>query len=243
MPAIGVDIGGSKIRGILWNGKRVIQAHEFPTPKNKNDFKKRLVALISLLSRQKPVVGIGIGAAGIVEKTTLLFSPNIPYIKRFDFRSLCPRSLPLQMDNDARSFARAEFLQGAGRGSASLFGLTIGTGVGRAYGKNGRVIKIKKFEYPERWERRYQAIRDRGDDRRLAKFLGEKLAALMKSFRPAVVVIGGGVMRRRGFLTKLQAELKAHGLACKLRRSAFGKDAAALGAALLFNNFPTINSD
>lgn len=235
MSVIGIDIGGTKIRDVLWNGKRVVRAREFPTPKNRRDFEGKLLALVPQLANEEHVGAIGIGAAGIVQKRTLLFSPNIPYIKNFDFRSLWPRSIRLRLDNDARCFARAEFLIGAGRGSKSLFALTIGTGIGRAYGSQGRIIKIKRFEFPERWEKRYQAIRDSGDYERLAEFLGEKLAALIKPFSPEVVVIGGGVIERRGFFPRLQVALKAHGLDCAIRRSRLGKNAVALGAAMLFS--------
>src|SRR3990172_2092763 len=142
---IGVDIGGTKIRGVLWNGRKVVRAHEFPTPKNKKDFKEGLATLIAHLSGENPVRAIGIGAAGIVEKTTLVSSPNISYIKNFAFRPLRPRSIRLRVDNDARCFARAELLSGAGRGAKSLFALTIGTGIGRGGGTGGKKINKKKI--------------------------------------------------------------------------------------------------
>ena len=232
---IGVDIGGTKIRGVLWNGKKVVRAHEFPTPKNKDDFKEGLATLVSHLSREKPIRAIGIGAAGIVEKTTLVSSPNISYIKNFAFRPLWPRSIRLRVDNDARCFARAELLSGAALGAKSLFALTIGTGIGRAYGKNGKIVKLKRFEYPERWEKEYQHLRDMPADRKLANFLGEKLSLLLQPFDPGVIVIGGGVMERRRFLHRLQTAFKARGLKAKIRRAILHKNAVAVGAALLFN--------
>ena len=236
MAIIGIDIGGSKIRGILWNGWRVIRALEFPLPKNKNDLKKRIVALISLLSRQELIGGIGIGAAGIVGKTTLISSPNIPYIKNFSFRSLWLRPMVLRVDNDARAFARAELLKGAGRGAKCLFALTIGTGIGRAYGINGKVIRVKKFEYPEPWEKEYQAIRNGRDDKRLANFLGEKLSPLLKPFDPEVIVVGGGIMERHGFLPRLETAFKARDVTAKVRRATFRKNGVAIGAALLLSD-------
>jgi predicted NBD/HSP70 family sugar kinase len=235
MLVIGIDIGGTKIRGILWNGKRVIRAHEFPTPKNKKDFKKRILTLTASLAHQTPLCRIGIGAAGIVEKTTLISSPNIPYIKNFPFKILWPHSMGLRLDNDARCFARGEFLWGAARGARSLFALTIGTGVGRAYGKNGKIIKIKKLEYPEPWEREYQLIRNTRDDKALANFLAQKLSQLIRPFNPKVIVIGGGVMEHRSLLQKLRAALKARGLSARVCRSALGSNAVAIGAALLFD--------
>jgi len=235
MLVIGLDIGGTKIHGILWNGKRVVQAHEVPTPQDQNRFEETLVALVNLLRGRREIEGIGIGAAGIIEKTTLIFSPNIPYIKGFDFRPFSAGSGRVRVDNDARCFARAEFLKGAGRGAKSLFALTIGTGIGRAYGKNGKIIKLKRFEYPERWERRYQAIRDLRDNDRLIEFLSQRLVPLMMPFRPEVVVIGGGVLERHGFLPRLRRAFATHGLKSKIRRSRLGKNAVAVGAALLFD--------
>ncbi|MBI2538411.1 MAG: ROK family protein [Deltaproteobacteria bacterium] len=211
MPVIGIDIGGSKIRAVLWDGKQVARARELPTPKSKNDFQRRLVALASSLHRHE-VEGIGIGAAGIVKGTVLLFSPNI----------------------HARAFARAELLRGAGRGARRVFALTIGTGIGRAYGKNGKIIRIKRFEYPEPWEKEYQAVRDRRDNRRLAEFLGKRLAPLMQPYRPEAIVVGGGVLGRRGFLRLLEAAFGSQGVRARLKRARFRKNGAAVGAALLF---------
>ena len=236
MPVIGVDIGGTKSRAVLWNGKKVVQAREVPTPENKGDFEKTLLELTSLLSRSARVEGVGIGAAGIVEKTTLLFSPNIPCLRNLDFRSLCPRSIPLRVDNDARAFARAELLRGAGRGAKSMFALTIGTGIGRAYGRKGKIVKLKRLEYPEPWEREYQAIRNKRDDKRLANFLAEKLSPLLKPFEPEVIVLGGGVMERHRFMQRLQTAFRARGVTAKVRRAALHKNSVAVGAALLFSN-------
>ena len=68
--------------------------------------------------------------------------------------------------------------------------------------------KIKNFEYPEKWEREYQKIRDRKDYEKLAMFLGEKFSVLIKKYKPEAVVLGGGVLGKRGFFEKLREELK-----------------------------------
>jgi predicted NBD/HSP70 family sugar kinase len=235
MPAIGIDIGGTKTRGILWNVRTAVRAHEFATPKNPSAFASELLALCDGLAATEDIGGIGIGAAGIVDKTILLASPNIPYIRNFDFRSLWPRPMPLALDNDARSFGRAEFLTGAGRGFNRVFVLTIGTGIGRAYGRGGKIFRVKKFEYPEEWEKEYQMIRDGGDYGKLAEFLGRRLAGLMLPFKPEAVVIGGGVVERQGFFLQLRSALKAQGLDCTIRRSRLGRNAVAIGAVLLLD--------
>jgi len=235
---IGIDIGATKIRAIRWDKEKVARSLESATPKNPDDFREKLVALVASLAGRNTVRGIGIGAAGIVEGTTLLFSPNIPCIRQFNFRRLYPSAMPLRVDNDARCFGRAELLRGAGRGSGGLFALTIGTGIGRAYGKNGKIITLKKFEYPEPWERRYQILRDRRDDKRLARFLAEKLASLLAPYRPEGIVIGGGIIERKGFFKKLRAAFKGGGFELEIRRARFRKNAVALGAALLFKPAP-----
>ncbi len=230
---IGIDIGGTKIRAILWNGKRVVRAREFPTPKNETEFREALRHLAASWDRKSSTRGIGIGVAGIVERSVLRFSPNIPYIKNFDFRELLS-GLSLRVDNDARCFLRAELFRGAGRRAESLFALTIGTGIGRAYAKNGKILALRAFEYPEPWEKRYQILRDRRDDQKLARFLACRLAALVNPYNPERIVIGGGVMKRKSFLEELRAALQREGCDSEVRGARFGKNAVALGAALLF---------
>ena len=230
---IGIDIGGSKIRGVLWDGRKALRGRQIATPKNIDDFREVLVTLADRLAGRRGARAIGIAAAGIVERTTLLFSPNIPYIRNFEFRSLWPRSVLVRLDNDARCFARSELLRGTRQRSTTLFALTIGTGIGRAYGKNGRIISLKKFEYPEPWEKEYQAVRDKSSDKELAKFLANQLTPILRPLEPDVVVIGGGVTKRPDFLQKLQAALKAAGLAGKVRGVTLGNNAGAIGAALL----------
>src|SRR3989344_3693085 len=58
-PAIsaGIDIGGSKIRAVLWSGKKVIKTKEVKTPKNLVAFK---IVLKKLLGNSVAKLGIAI---------------------------------------------------------------------------------------------------------------------------------------------------------------------------------------
>lgn len=221
-PIIGVDIGGTKIRSILWDGKRAIKIQEFKTPKNLTAFKK---ALRKLIDNSIPITRIGIGVPGAVSGNKILFCPNIKYLKKVDVRSLMldVGRKTIKLDNDARCFARAEC------GKKRCFAVTLGTGVGRAFAKNGKVLKIKKLEYPERWEKDYQKIRNSKNNRALVNFLAKKLTGRFKEYNPATIIIGGGVSERKGFLAELR---KASRLPVK--KSKLGKNAAAIGAVLLF---------
>ena len=83
--------------------------------------------------------------------------------------------------------------------------------------------KIKKFEYSERWERQYQKLRDSKNNKRLSAFLTAKISVLIKKFKPEVIIISGGVSTRKN--------LK---LGFPHKKSKLGKNAAAIGATMLF---------
>ena len=240
---VGIDIGGTKTRGILWDGKKILRKRKTKTPQTRAGFENGLKKIIAGLSRGKKIAGIGIGSASVVSGTTLKFSDNIPKVKNFDFNNLrdfIPQvagfhPAKIKVDNDARCFARGEYLLGAGCGFKSLFALTVGTGIGRAYGQNGKILKIKKFEYAESWEREYQKIRDRKNDTELAEFLGKHLSKLLKPYSPEAVVVGGGVaLDRKNFVSKLKKEFAKNDLKASVLKSRLGDYSAALGAALLF---------
>ncbi|MDP2909540.1 MAG: ROK family protein [bacterium] len=210
---IGIDIGGTKMRGILWNGKKVLKFVEFSTPNNLKDFESNLKKIVNYLGRENK---IAVGAAGIIKSNILVKSPNIPYIKNFKF---CADKL----DNDARCFARTErsLLK-----TQNIFFITLGTGVGRAVVEGGEVLKIKKLEYPETWERQYQKICDIKDDDRLAEYVGRKIVDLAKTYKPEVIVIGGGILNRKGFFGKLKRDIDI-----SIKRAVCRKNAVAIGAA------------
>lgn len=217
------------MRGVLWNEKKVLKAREMATPKNLIDFKSTLIKLIKSLGKTDK---IAIGVAGVVNGSKLVESPNIPYIKHFDFsdmNKLVFNFNKMVLDNDARCFGRAEYKMSSTAGKITTFFITLGTGVGRAVGQNGRILKIKKFEYPERWEPKYKKIRDSKSNKRLAEYLSKKLTKLIKPYQPQIIIVGGGVSTRKGFFAEFK---KTSRLA--LKKSRFGKNAVAVGAAELF---------
>lgn len=225
---IGIDIGGTKMRGVLWNGKKVLKALELETPKSLTDFKSTLVKLVKFFGKASK---IAIGAAGVIQGTKILQAPNIAYIKNFDLSDMDEfTSYQKVLDNDARCFGRAEYKIGSETRKKKVFFLTLGTGVGRAVGKNGKILKIKKFEYPERWEQEYKKFRDSQNNKKLADYLGKKLLKLIKPYQPQIVIVGGGVLARKGFFAEFKKTSRT-----QLQESRFGKNAVAVGAASFFN--------
>src|SRR3989344_2129429 len=231
---IGIDIGGTKILGVLWAHGRITRKKEDLPRDGRGKAAQRLRKLVRSLEGRRPVARVGIGAAGVVHGTKLVASPTIPAVKNFDFQQLWP-SRNLRVDNDVRCFARGEVVFGAGKGAKKVFALTIGTGIGRAFAHGGKVATIQRLEYPEAWERAYQRVRDSKRPAILAEFLAEKLAPLLSRFDPDVLIIGGGLGIKKNFYDRLEKELKNRGVKGEIRRSKL-KSAAALGATLLFRS-------
>ena len=215
---VGIDIGGSKIRTILWNEKKILSAKEVKTPKNLNLFKKELFNLVSAFKQFR---GVGIGVPGVSRKTTFVEAANIAYIKNVDFKDIF-KDIRIKIGHDARCFALAENKAG----KKNILFIILGTGVGRAVSKNGRILNIKKFADPDPWEKKYQKIRNGKNDNLLAKFLAEKFESYIKTYKPDLIIIGGGVLERKGFLEKLRKAFKI-----PVQKSKFGKNSAAIGAA------------
>ncbi len=233
---IGIDIGGTKIRSLLWTGTSLKSILQFKTPASRLKFIKLIKKIVNYYLTRYQVYSLGVGVPGSIARHLVLFCANIDYLKKFDFKKNIPELKKIRLDNDARCFARAEYLKGAGQGVDDVLALTIGTGIGRARVRANKIIQSTRFKHSEVWEKEYQEVRDSLDTNQLLVYLASKLELLIKEFRPAVVIIGGGVLKaQRGrFFYKLKRKLLAQGVRAKIKKAALKDNAAALGAALLF---------
>lgn len=84
---IGLDVGGTKITGILFDGKKVVRELTVVTPKSLAQFKKSLSKLVEFLAFNHRVKGVGVGVAGIVntKSGTIQYSPNMKFLAGFKF--------------------------------------------------------------------------------------------------------------------------------------------------------------
>lgn len=148
---IGIDVGGTKMAGILFDGKNVVADYVLATPQDNLDhFLIMLQALIEpLLDKARElkakVAGVGLGVAGVInyEENKMLKAPNIPIIDGAKLADLLSAriGLPVVMDNDCNCFIRAEALAGAAQKYKNAYGIIIGTGIGGAWWFNGEVYK------------------------------------------------------------------------------------------------------
>jgi len=150
--AIGIDIGGTKVAaGVVDAEGRVVARARRETPTRSPQAVEDLIAdLVEELSARHDVVSVGIGAAGFVDATrsTVLFSPHLAWrdeplreavelrVRERLGRRVGRRTL---VENDANAAAWAEYRFGAGRGEPHLVVITLGTGIGGAVVRDGRL--------------------------------------------------------------------------------------------------------
>ncbi|HEY9676732.1 MAG TPA: ROK family protein [Drouetiella sp.] len=151
--AVGVDFGGTKISAGVVNldtgrlvsaaKKKTRQVHE------ETDVVKRIISVIdeSLAEANvdpKRVIGIGVGAAGMVnrQKGILLAAVNIgandlpltePLSKHY--------GIPSKLGNDVEVATLGELAFGAGRNCDDFVCIFVGTGIGSGIVRNGKLIR------------------------------------------------------------------------------------------------------
>ena len=148
---IGIDVGGTKMAAVLFDGKNVVADYILATPKDDLEhFMIMLQALVEpLLEKAKElkvkVKGVGLGLAGVINYTEgkMIESQNIPVINGAKVAELLQQriSMPVAMDNDCNCFVRAEALVGAAKNYKNVYGIIIGTGIGGAWWYNGDVYR------------------------------------------------------------------------------------------------------
>ncbi len=144
-PAIGVDVGGTKVLGVVVDAAgRVLAEERRPTPtESPEELCATIEEVVSVLGadgewRDAP---IGVGLPGLVDRGGVLrFSPHLPAARGLDLRAHWPSRWPgPRVVNDAAAAARAEGAWGAGRGLDDFLFVALGTGIGGALVRDGVV--------------------------------------------------------------------------------------------------------
>ena len=146
LPAIGIDIGGTKVAGgIVAPDGTILDTARRATPgKSVSATEDAIAAVVDELADRHagPLVGVGVGAAGWFDRTgdTVLFSPHLAWRNQPLRKELADRlQRPLWVGNDANAAAWAEYRYGAARGSNSMLMITLGTGIGGGIVIDGRL--------------------------------------------------------------------------------------------------------
>jgi fructokinase len=142
---IGIDLGGTKIEGIVLDGSGEAARLRVDTPRG--DYAATLGAMAALVDALERQTGtgatIGIGIPGTISPSTgLVKNANSAWLighpLQTDLEQLLAR--PVRIANDANCFAISEATDGAGEGAEVVFGVIIGTGVGGGITVKGRIV-------------------------------------------------------------------------------------------------------
>src|SRR5260221_13442872 len=126
---IGVDLGGTKIEGVVLDARGTMRARRrVPTPRD--DYSATLEAIASLVGELEREAGergtVGIGMPGALSPATgVVKNANSVWLNRPPFDRDLSRLMgpPLRLANDTDCFSLAEALDGAAAGVAVLLGL------------------------------------------------------------------------------------------------------------------------
>ncbi|MDF1666952.1 MAG: ROK family protein [Planctomycetota bacterium] len=150
--ALGVDLGGTKILGLIVDQQGKIHGEQsLPTPIGSADFLlDALSTVVKKLTQQcaeeklGTILGLGVGAPGPLNpKDGLIYTmPNLPGMENYPLaKELTQRTgLETRLENDANAALLGEVYFGAAKGHSDAVMLTLGTGVGGAVFAAGQMV-------------------------------------------------------------------------------------------------------
>lgn len=208
MNALGVDIGGSGVKGAVVDleaGSLVTERFRVPTPQSTpSDVLDVVTSIIGHFDWDGPV---GVAVPGVVREGVVRSAVNLAGDwARFDVRGYLSDRYghPFHILNDADAAGLAEARYGAGRGArGTAMMLTFGTGIGSALIVDGVLVPNTEFghlEYNGMELEHYAAGRlfeEEGMELDIwAERANEVVSHLDYIFSPSLIIIGGGISER-----------------------------------------------
>jgi polyphosphate glucokinase len=205
MKALGIDIGGSAIKGAPVNtltGRLLAERHRIEVDRNMTPAAAaRVVAEIAAHFKWRGRIGVGF--PGAIEKSTIRTSANLhPRFVVCDGGKLFGRATGCRvaMINDAAAAGIAEMRFGAGRGfMGKTLLLTLGTGIGTCLAYQGVVLSLELGHFPWKGGRDAEkyvshAVREREalSWEEWGGRLHEFIAELERLLWPELIILGGG---------------------------------------------------
>ena len=144
MHKIGIDLGGTKIEGILLDESlNSLQRTRVPTPPNDySAILNEITSLVNDLSKNISEFTIGICTPGAISKKTgLLKNSNTQCLIGKPIQQDLEQKFgkPIAIENDANCFAISEATIGCAKNHSVVFGVIMGTGVGGGIIIDGKI--------------------------------------------------------------------------------------------------------
>jgi len=144
MAAIGIDVGGTNLRGArVSDAGLILDRVAEKTPSDAKAVVARIIDLVRHLDRPD-VAAIGIGVPGRVDaQRRRVLSGGTINLAATELAQNVEQSAgkPVFIDNDGNLALVAESAVGAARGCANVVMFTIGTGIGGAVLLDGRIVR------------------------------------------------------------------------------------------------------
>ena len=146
MKYIGIDLGGTNVRaGLVEKGYlTAIQESGIKSGGSEEEIIGQIFNVIDRLKCDSPA-GIGMGVPSVVDvdRGIVYDVVNIPSWKEVHVKEIFEKryNMPVHVNNDANCFAMAEYHFGKGKGTKSMIGLIMGTGMA-----GGIIINGKPYE-------------------------------------------------------------------------------------------------
>jgi polyphosphate glucokinase len=238
MKALGIDIGGSAVKGApvdTLTGRLLGERYRIatPTPLTPLQMGRAIKEIAAHFKWRGP---IGVGFPGVTHGSRILTAANLhPKFVGCDGGKIFARATrcPITLTNDAAAAALAEMRFGAGRHFAGkVLLLTLGTGVGSALAHQGVVVPCEFGHLPHKGKSYEKFVaasaRENADlswkkwGKRLRKYVG----VLERVLWPELIIIGGGVSaKHRKFFKFIRPR-------ARLVPAEFLNQAGIVGAAL-----------
>jgi polyphosphate glucokinase len=238
MKVLGIDVGGSSIKGGLVDvstGKLLGEGH-VPTPKPSAP--DAVMKQVAVLGQQLPgAEAVGFAFPSVVKNNIARTAANVDHgwigadgVKL----ARAALGLPAVFLNDADAAGIAEMRWGAGRNTpGTVIMLTFGTGIGTALFTDGKLLPNTEFGHiqmrgadAEAWASARVRTEQKLDFPEWIGRVNEYLALIHSLFWPDVFILGGAVSERYDqFAPLLKSQVE-------IRPAQFAGQAGVMGAAL-----------
>jgi polyphosphate glucokinase len=239
MKVLGIDVGGSAIKGGLVDvaaGQLIGEMDHVPTPKpSAPDAVMKQVALLG--GRFPRAEAVGFAFPSVVKNNVARTAANVDKAWIGTDGVMLARStlgLPAVFLNDADAAGLAEMRWGAGRDTpGTVIMLTFGTGIGTALFSDGKLLPNTEFGHiqmhgadAEAWASARVRTEQKLDFPEWIARVNEYLELIHALFWPDVFILGGAVSERyEQFAPLLRSK-------AEIRPAHFGNQAGVMGAAL-----------
>ncbi len=203
---IGLDVGGTKISGVVFDGKKILKTITIGTPKSLPGFKVITKKIVEYLANGEKIISLGVGIPGVADsESKIIYAPNLKFLVGFNLVEFLKIAgiKKVKIENDANCFALAETSLGQGKNLKNFIGITLGTGIGGGLISNGQIYRgahgsagevghmmaDEKYTYEEY----FQKFRDAKNYSALGYLLGRLFADIYNLLDVNAIILGGSV--------------------------------------------------